>query len=506
MRYRLGKFIGRRKLPVAAGVVTALALAAAYGVTLTQYQTAKRERTRADARFDQARELARDVLYDVYDQMAGVQGTLPAREQLAQTGVAFLDELAADPSAPDDLLLDIGSHYARLYDLYAGLGLASLGQTEKAFEQLQKADASLSQLLVKSPHNIAAVRELVWVKRLAANHALSYGMDTDEAVAQSRAGLALADKTMARLNEPDWPLQSHRWNIRIDLVKSLVWAQDFDEALRLLDEYLPDLDRPGWKENLKGWERKRIYAYSMRGEAHMDAGNQALAIPDFELALKYYEQRVADSPGDAQSTTQLLRINHNLSHVHFGLEDWASALRHAQAGRAAGLELVNLDPRDMQSRRNVALHDQQIAKIHSREDRHDDAQTSIERALATFDQLASEDPANRGLVRDKAVALIDAGDVRERRGDLAGLASDTANQTDFGTRLRRPVRFLSTTERMALRWRRFVLRRIASKQARRRRRRVVTSGRTDLLARVALSMADTKKATWRGLFGVWWVV
>ncbi|MEO1574922.1 MAG: hypothetical protein AAFU65_08175, partial [Pseudomonadota bacterium] len=416
VRYRLGKFVRRRKWPVMAGLVTGVALLTAYGITLNQYHTAERERARANARFDQARQLARDVLYDVYDQMAGVQGTLPAREQLAETGVAFLDELAADPSAPDDLLLDIGSHYSRLYDLYAGLGVASLGQTEKAYEQLEKAEAALKQLIAKTPDNVKAVSEMVWVKRLAANHALNYGMDTDRAIAQSREGLALADATLAALQDTDWPLQSHRWNIRIDLVKSLIWAQEFDEALGLLDEYLPDLERPGWSENLPGWERKRIYAYSMRGEAHMDAGNEAAAIPDFEIALDHYARRADESPGNAQATTQLLRINHNLSHIYVKLENWGAALRHATAGRDAGRVLVAKDPRDMQSRRNVALHDQQIGKILSRQGQYDEAQASIERALDTFRQLEAEDPENRGLVRDRAIALTDAGEVLEGKG------------------------------------------------------------------------------------------
>ncbi len=409
--YRLGKFVRRRRLPVAFGMATVAALGFAYATTLQQYHTAERERQRADARFDQARELAREVLYDVYDQMSGLQGTLPAREKLAATGVRFLDELATDPGAPDDLLLDIGSHYARLYDLYAGLGVASLGQTEKALEQLEKSEAALKRLLEKAPNNIEAVTEMVWVKRLATNHALGYGMDTDVAQAHAREGLALADAAVARTSDPLWALQNHRWNIRIDLVKVLIWAQDFDQAFALLDQYLPDLDRPGWKENLKGWERKRIYAYSMRGEAHMDAGNEVAAIADFEIALAYYQDQAREQPDSAQVNTQLLRMHHNLSTVHTALENWPIALEHAQAGRAAGQILVDKGPRDTMARRNLALHDQQIGKILSNLSRHEEAQASIERAMNTYRLLADDDEGNDALVRDLAIALTDAGDI-----------------------------------------------------------------------------------------------
>jgi tetratricopeptide (TPR) repeat protein/tRNA A-37 threonylcarbamoyl transferase component Bud32 len=409
--YRLGKFLRRRWVPVTIGLATFAALGFAYATTLAQYRAAERERQRADARFNQARELAREVLYDVYDQMSGVQGTLPAREALAETGVRFLDELATDPGAPEDLLLDIGSHYSRLYDLYAGLGIASLGQTEKALEQLNKSEAALKRLLEQYPENIEAVTEMVWVKRLAANHALSYDLGTDVAEAHAREGLALADAAMANSNDPHWALQSHRWNIRIDLVKVLIWAQDFDQAFELLDLYLPDLVLPGWKENLKGWERKRVYAYSMRGEAHMDAGNSQKAIPDFEVALAYYQDQATAQPDSAQVQTQLLRMHHNLSNLHTTLKDWPLALKHAEAGRAAALVLVDKDPRDMPSRRNLALHDQQIGKIKSRLGDHDEAQASINRTLTTFRTLSAEDAGNAGLVRDLAIALTDAGDI-----------------------------------------------------------------------------------------------
>lgn len=409
--YRLGKFMRRRRVPVAIGILTFAALGLAYATTLQQYHAAERERQRADARFNQARELAREVLYDVYDQMSGVQGTLPAREKLAETGVRFLDELATDPGAPEDLLLDIGSHYSRLYDLYAGLGVASLGQTEKALEQLNKSEAALKRLLEQAPGNMDAVTEMVWVKRLAANHALSYDLGTEVAAAHAREGLALADSAVANSDDPLWALQSHRWNIRIDLVKVLIWAQDFDQAFELLDSYLPDLDLPGWKENLRGWERKRVYAYSMRGEAHMDAGNQDRAIPDFELALAYYQEQAQAQPDSAQVHTQLLRMHHNLSALHTTLENWPLALEHAQAGRSAALVLVNKDPRDTMSRRNLALHDQQIGKITSRMERHEEAQLNIERALGTFRSLSAEDSDNAGLVRDLAIALTDAGDI-----------------------------------------------------------------------------------------------
>ncbi|MEO0421052.1 MAG: serine/threonine-protein kinase [Pseudomonadota bacterium] len=419
LAYRVGKFVRRRRFAVAGATVAIAALAVAYAITLVQYQAATEARQRADARFDQARRLAREVLYDVYDRMSHVQGTLPAREQLAATGERFLDELAADPSAPPDLLLDIGSNYSRLYDVFAGLGVSSLGQNERGLEQLDKAELALEKLLELEPDNTQAVTEMVWVKRLATNHTLHYDMNTDAAQAHAREGLTLADRAIDQQATPDWTLQSRRWNLRIDLVKVLVWAREFEDALNLLGEYLPQLEQPAWRENLGNWAGKRAYAYGLRGETYADSGDAQAAIPDYLEALQFYEGRAAEEPENVQLLVQLIRFNHNLGNLHASLDQFEDALRYGIASREAAQTLVDAEPRDAQSRRNLALTHQQIAKALSGLERHDDARSSIDLAVNTFRQLAEDEEDNDALVRDQAIALTDAGDIAAATTDQA---------------------------------------------------------------------------------------
>ncbi|MEM9383500.1 MAG: serine/threonine-protein kinase [Pseudomonadota bacterium] len=419
LTYRLGKFIRRRRLAVASAVLAGTALAVAYAVTLVQYQAATEAQQRAEARFGQARQLAREVLYDVYDRMSHVQGTLPAREQLAATGERFLDELAADPSAPPDLLLDIGSNYSRLYDVFAGLGVSSLGQNQKGLEQLEKAELALEKLITLEPNNAQAVAEMVWVKRLATNHTLHYDMDTDVAQAHAREGLTLADRTLARLGDADWTLQSRRWNLRIDLVKVLVWARNFDDALGLLGEYLPQLEQSDWRENLRNWAGKRAYAYGLRGETYADAGNAQAAIPDYLEALHFYEERAAEEPENVQFLVQLIRFNHNLGNLHASLEQFDEALRYGIASRTAAQTLVIAEPGDAQNRRNLGLTHQQVAKALSGLERHKEARSSIDTAVATFRKLAEDEEENDALIRDQAIALTDFGDIAAADGVAA---------------------------------------------------------------------------------------
>ncbi|MCR9279362.1 MAG: serine/threonine protein kinase [Pseudomonadaceae bacterium] len=409
--YRVRKFVSRRRLPVAASVLAVVALIAAYGVTVYQYQVATAERERADARFDQARELARQVFFDVYDKMSYVQGTLPAREALAATGVTYLDELAQDEFAPDDILLDLGVQYTRLYDLYAGLGVASLGKSEEAIVLLQKADDALSKLLDRSPVDAAAAAEMVWVKRLATNHYRSYDMNTEEAERQAREGLAIADRVVANLAERDWYLESRRWNLRIDLVNTLNWDSRTDEALELLDVYLVDLDDADFADNVVNHAGKKAYALGLRGEINADAGRTELAIPDYEQAVAFYEARLQEQPDNYQMLVQAMRFNFNLANMKLRTNDFSQALINARRGETIARQMVAIDPRDAGARRNLAAQQQVVAKSLVGDGQHELANTVITSAIDSFRTLADEDTDNASLQRDHASALVDAGDI-----------------------------------------------------------------------------------------------
>lgn len=409
--YRIRKFVSRRRLPVAASALALLALVVAYGVTVYQYQVATAERERADARFDQARELARQVFFDVYDKMAYVQGTLPAREALAQTGVSYLDELSQDNYAPDDILLDLGVQYTRLYDLYAGLGVASLGKSDEAIVLLGKADEALTKLLERSPLDAAAAAEMIWVKRLATNHYRGYDMNTTEAERQAREGLAIADRVIEQLPARDWYLESRRWNLRIDLVNTLNWAARSDEALALLDVYLVDLDDPEFAANVANHAGKKAYALGLRGEINADAGRTELAIPDYEQAVAFYEGRLLAEPDNYQMLVQAMRFNFNLANLRMRTEDYSRALTNAQRGEAIARQMVAIDPRDTGGRRNLAAQQQAVAKAQVGIGDNSAANETITLAISTFRELADEDPQNLSLQRDHASALIDAGDI-----------------------------------------------------------------------------------------------
>src|SRR5262245_21723459 len=88
--YRLGKFLRRHKLGVAAAVLIVATLTG--GIISTTFQA-----HRAERRFEVARQLAKAVLAEVKGPMARLSGSTASRASMIQTVVRYLDGLAEDP-------------------------------------------------------------------------------------------------------------------------------------------------------------------------------------------------------------------------------------------------------------------------------------------------------------------------------------------------------------------------------------------------------------------------
>src|SRR5512140_1083909 len=131
--YRLGKFVGRHRAGVAASILVVLAVGAAFAETA-------RERGRAERRFEDVRQLAHELVFELHDAIATLPGSTKARELLVRRAAAYLDRLTADSSADAKLQREIAAAWERLGDVQGGSN-ANLGDNTDALESLKKAVA-----------------------------------------------------------------------------------------------------------------------------------------------------------------------------------------------------------------------------------------------------------------------------------------------------------------------------------------------------------------------------
>ena len=158
--YVARKFIRRNRLAVSAAAVLLLSLTAGIAGTLWQAHIARVERANADQRFSDVRQLANYLLFDLYDAVGKVPGTMPVQAEMAGRTLEYLDRLAAIKSSDPALRLELAQGYLRLGTILgAKLGLGdSLGNNAKAVEIGHKALGIIEPLARERPGDIPVQR------------------------------------------------------------------------------------------------------------------------------------------------------------------------------------------------------------------------------------------------------------------------------------------------------------------------------------------------------------
>jgi eukaryotic-like serine/threonine-protein kinase len=165
--YVAGKFVRRNRLAVSAAAVLLLSLTAGIAGTLWQAHIARQERANAEQRFNDARQLANYLLFDLYDSVGKVSGTMPVQADMARRTLEYLDRLAAIKSNDAALRLELGQGYLRLGTILGRkLGLGdTLGNNAKAIETDRKALGIVEPVVREHPGDVAARRTLASIQQ-----------------------------------------------------------------------------------------------------------------------------------------------------------------------------------------------------------------------------------------------------------------------------------------------------------------------------------------------------
>lgn len=164
-------FARRHWVPLSASAAVAVALLAAGAVYANSQREVALARDRAEARYADAREFARWVIFDLADALTLLPGTTALRSELVGHASATLDRLSADPIADDALLLELAEAYTRLSEILAH----EVGDANSVFETLAHSAALLDRLqdpMAPMAQMLSAYLEHRWVWDLRSDHPL----------------------------------------------------------------------------------------------------------------------------------------------------------------------------------------------------------------------------------------------------------------------------------------------------------------------------------------------
>ncbi|HEV3198041.1 MAG TPA: protein kinase [Bryobacteraceae bacterium] len=138
LRYVARKFIVRHRTAVAAAIA-AVSLLVASGVALVHSaRVAEAERAKAQQRFDQVRQLANSLLFELNESVGRLPGSTSVRKQLTARALQYLDALAKTSSGDPGLQLDLAQSYERLGSIQGHISEMNLGDPQSALASYRR--------------------------------------------------------------------------------------------------------------------------------------------------------------------------------------------------------------------------------------------------------------------------------------------------------------------------------------------------------------------------------
>lgn len=199
--YRASKFVNRHKAGVILSGTFVLALLCGMAITLHEAQVARRERARAELRFNDVRKLANSLIFEIHDSMRDLSGATPARKLLVTRAQEYLDSLAKEASGDTSLQRELAAAYDRVGDLLGYSGAANLGDLAGALQSYKKALAIREVLAAANPHNPSIESDLL-NDYFHLSFVLMDSLDYSGALDVLRKGLPIAQELAATRSDP----------------------------------------------------------------------------------------------------------------------------------------------------------------------------------------------------------------------------------------------------------------------------------------------------------------
>ncbi len=344
--YRAGKFTQRHKAGVLAAAIVIITLLTATAITAWQARVARTERAKAERRFNDVRQLANSVVFELHDSIQNLPGSTPSRELLVSRALEYLDKLVNEAGQELSLQLELAAAYDKIGDIQGGFGTSHLGQRKKAGESYRKALAIREALVAAEPNNVDFRRKL----------SISY----------------------TKLGEILW--------IELDMNGALDF---YGKALAMNRDLVAEMPNdPQIRSDL-------AMSYGKFGYMHAASGRADEALENTRKALVLMEELAVADPNNTKIQAELAISYDRVAEILTALtKNHSEALSLFQKSQQIGETLLASDPLNTKLRRGQGVGDFNIAMVSAKLGDSKTGLDSSRKALSIFTEMLSADPQN----------------------------------------------------------------------------------------------------------------
>jgi non-specific serine/threonine protein kinase/serine/threonine-protein kinase len=391
--YRAGKFVKRNKVPVAAGALLLLSLCGGLAATLWEAHLTRVERAKAERRFNDVREVANSLVFEIHDAIKDLPGSTSVRKLLVDRSLRYLDNLSREASGDTSLQRELAAAYEKVGDVQGSPYHANLGDTPGALASYRKAGLILATLSRSDPENVSLKWER-YSNYLAIAACLSATHDFPEALTNVRKALQISESLLSKSTDPgtqDRAADAHQY-----LGFLLRWTGDFSGSLQSF--------RRAVAIRISVQDTKGPQGASIRKHLSQDyaaitmllasQGQLGAAIDAVRQATKLLEDLSAEDPTNGEIRGFLADSYQWLGADLKDTGDLTHGLRYLRKARAIYQILLQADPQDAWLPYRLGYVDIRISELQFTVGNAAKGLGSLRESLAIFQKLVQTHPDN----------------------------------------------------------------------------------------------------------------
>ncbi|HUN81218.1 MAG TPA: serine/threonine-protein kinase, partial [Phycisphaerae bacterium] len=437
--YQLRKFARRNKLLV--GATAAIILVLTVGVIGTTWfavregrerklaeellvesraarDAEKRERQRAEERFQQVRKLANTLIFDVYDKIINLAGATEAKQFIVKTGLSYLDSLSADAEGDLPLQKQIANGYQRLGDVQGKNSLSNVGDLAAAIQSYEKAMKIVESMRKLEPESREVLKAYATCQDSLAM-ALRASGRTGEAIEHLNIQLATLEKLVQRYPK-DQDLEEEAAIAAANVGRMQAATGNREAALDNYKKYQTLIHA-----RAEAHPTDRTFRYNaamidskvaeLLGE--MDRPTETIAL--YRTAIAETRAVVKDFPADAGARALLAGILIETADYFNDHDLRAEAMSSYDEVLKIRKELAAADPEDFHAQRNLAAAWYGIGMAHQEAGRWQQALEAFTASRDGFARVMESNPTYVVVQRDLGLAEDRVGNALGNVGRLS---------------------------------------------------------------------------------------
>lgn len=407
--YRAGKFVKRNSFSVLAGALILLAVIGGMGATLWQARIARVERTRAERRFNDVRQLASSFLFEFSPKIENLPGSTPARQLLVTRALEYLDSLSQETAEDLQLQSELARAYEKVGDVQGNPFNPNIGDIKGAIESYEKARAIRRKLLEIAPGSLQAQSDLAYNLEKSAD-IQSNGGDYPQGKSNYDEALALRETILARQPQ-DYEARSNLAGLlkargllpfyEGDNKKAIEY---YNRASAIYEQLLRE--RPDDYRNAE-WH---AYMFLVRGEALGWDGDQLNAGIELQKGLDLLLPLQAKYPNDQTLARSLMLAYRQRGIYYEDIKDYEASIAAYLKGLELSQNSLKADPLNVQAKRDVALGNKKLAGVLDLAGKSKESLEKFDAAINVFKELSAADPNNADRLYDVANTRFSIGE------------------------------------------------------------------------------------------------